>query len=80
VILASIAHGDGSPSRPRSHIPRPLEALRSGRNRGLRQRFILLRATAALRVAHGKTVTVTRDAKGRLLVRPDPDKDIGLWR
>jgi type IV secretory pathway VirD2 relaxase len=41
------------------------------------QRFILLRATAALRAAHGKTVTVTRDAKGRLLVRSDPDKDIG---
>jgi YD repeat-containing protein len=41
------------------------------------QRFILLRATPALRAAHGKTVTVTRDAKGRLLVRPDPDKDIG---
>jgi hypothetical protein len=42
------------------------------------QRFILLRATAALRASHGKTVTVTRDAKGRPLVRPDPDKDIGL--
>src|SRR5580658_423810 len=42
------------------------------------QRFILLRATAALRVSHGKIVTVTRDAKGRSLVRPDRDKDIGL--
>jgi Protein of unknown function (DUF3363) len=41
------------------------------------QRFILLRATRALQAAHGKTVTVARDAKGRLLVRPDPDKDIG---
>jgi len=41
------------------------------------QRFVVLRATAALRAAHGKTVTVTRDAKDRLLVRPDPDKDIG---
>jgi hypothetical protein len=41
------------------------------------QRFILLRATAALGAAHGKTVTVTRDAQGRLLVRPDPGKDIG---
>ena len=41
------------------------------------QRFVVLRATAALRAAHGKTVTITRDAKGRLLVRPDPDKDIG---
>ena len=41
------------------------------------QRFVVLRATAALRAAHGKTVTVARDAKGRLLVRPDPGKDIG---
>ena len=41
------------------------------------QRFILLRATPALQAAHGKTVTVTRDAQGRLLVRPEPDKDIG---
>jgi type IV secretory pathway VirD2 relaxase len=41
------------------------------------QRFVVLRATPALRAAHGKTVMVMRDAKGRLLVRPDPDKDIG---
>jgi hypothetical protein len=41
------------------------------------QRFIVLRATPALQAAYGKTVTVTRDAKGRLLVRPDPGKDIG---
>jgi len=41
------------------------------------QRFVVLRATPALRAAHGKTVTVARDAKGRLLVRPDPGKDIG---
>jgi len=41
------------------------------------QRFIVLRTTPALQAAHGKTVTVTRDAKGRLLVRPDPDRDIG---
>ena len=41
------------------------------------QQFILLRATPALRASHGKAVTVTRDAKGRLLVRPAPDKDIG---
>jgi len=41
------------------------------------QRFILLRATAALRAADGTTVTVTRDGKGRLLVRPASDKDIG---
>jgi type IV secretory pathway VirD2 relaxase len=42
------------------------------------RRFVVLRATAALRASHGKTVTVTRDAKGRLLVLPAPDKDIGL--
>jgi hypothetical protein len=41
------------------------------------QRFVVLRTTPALQAAHGKTVTVTRDAKGRLLVRPDPDRDIG---
>jgi type IV secretory pathway VirD2 relaxase len=41
------------------------------------QRFIVLRATAALRAAHGTTVTVERDTKGRLLVRPAPDRDIG---
>jgi type IV secretory pathway VirD2 relaxase len=41
------------------------------------QRFVVLRATVALRALHGKTVTVTRDAKGRLLVRPEPGKDIG---
>jgi len=41
------------------------------------QRFVLLRATPALRAADGKTVTVTRDAKGRMLVRREPDKDIG---
>jgi YD repeat-containing protein len=40
-------------------------------------RFVVLRATTALRAAHGKTVTVTRDAQGRLLVRPAPDLDIG---
>jgi hypothetical protein len=41
------------------------------------QRFILLRATAALRAAQGTTVAIARDAKGRLLVRTAPDKDIG---
>jgi type IV secretory pathway VirD2 relaxase len=44
------------------------------------QRFIILRATAALRASHGKAVTVTRDAKGRLFVRPAPNKDIGFER
>jgi hypothetical protein len=40
------------------------------------QSFVLLRATPALRAAHGTTVTVTRDAKGRPLVRPAPERDI----
>ncbi|MGH7438309.1 MAG: DUF3363 domain-containing protein [Polyangiaceae bacterium] len=41
------------------------------------QSFVLLRATAALRAAQGTTVTVTRDANGRVLVRPAPERDIG---
>jgi hypothetical protein len=41
------------------------------------QRFILLHATVALRASLGKFVTVTRDDKGRLVVRSAPDKDIG---
>jgi type IV secretory pathway VirD2 relaxase len=41
------------------------------------QRFILLRATTALRAAHGKAVTVSRDGQGRLLVRPALDQDLG---
>ncbi len=41
------------------------------------ERFIVLRATVAVRAAQGKTVTVTRDAKGRLLVRPALDQDLG---
>jgi type IV secretory pathway VirD2 relaxase len=41
------------------------------------QRFVLLRATGALRAAEGKAVTVTRDAADRLLVRPAPDKGLG---
>jgi hypothetical protein len=44
------------------------------------QRFILLRATAALQASHGKAVSVTRDAKGRLVVRAAPDKDVGSER
>jgi type IV secretory pathway VirD2 relaxase len=44
------------------------------------QRFVVLRATVALRASHGKAVTFTRDAKGRLLVRPAPDKGIGFER
>ena len=41
------------------------------------ERFVVLRATPALRALQGQSVAVTRDAKGRLVVRPGPDKDIG---
>ncbi len=41
------------------------------------ERFVVLRATPALRALQGKSVAVARDAKGRLVVRPDPDQDIG---
>jgi len=38
------------------------------------QRFIMLRATADLQASYGRAVTVTRDPKGRLLVRPLPTR------
>jgi hypothetical protein len=41
------------------------------------QRFVVLRATPALRALHGQSVAVTRDAKGRLLVRLALDRDLG---
>ncbi len=41
------------------------------------QRFVVLRMTPALRALQGQSVAVTRDAKGRLVVRPGPDHDIG---
>jgi hypothetical protein len=41
------------------------------------ERFVVLRATAALRAEQNKTVTLTRDAKGRLIVRPSPEHDLG---
>jgi hypothetical protein len=41
------------------------------------ERFVVLRATPALRALQGQSVAVARDAKGRLVVRPDPDKDLG---
>ncbi len=41
------------------------------------QRFVVLRATPALRALQGQSVAVARDAKGRLVVRPGPDHDIG---
>jgi type IV secretory pathway VirD2 relaxase len=41
-------------------------------------RFIVLRATPSLRAAQGKQVTVGRDAKGRLLLRPTSDRDMSI--
>jgi type IV secretory pathway VirD2 relaxase len=41
------------------------------------QRFVVLRMTPALRALQGQSVAVTRDAKGRLVVGPAPDRDIG---
>ncbi len=41
------------------------------------QRFVVLRTTPALRALQGQSVVVRRDAKGRLVVRPGPDRDIG---
>ncbi len=41
------------------------------------ERFVVLRATAALRALQGQSVAVARDAKGRLVVRSAPDRDIG---
>ncbi|MGA7120102.1 MAG: DUF3363 domain-containing protein [Polyangiaceae bacterium] len=41
------------------------------------ERFVVLRSTPALRDLQGQSVAVARDAKGRLVFRPAPDKDIG---
>ena len=41
------------------------------------ERFVVLRATPALRALQGQSVAVARDAKGRLVVGPAPDKDMG---
>jgi type IV secretory pathway VirD2 relaxase len=41
-------------------------------------RFVLLRETASLRAAQGKTVALSCDAKGRLLVRGTADRDLGI--
>jgi type IV secretory pathway VirD2 relaxase len=41
------------------------------------QRFIVLRATPALRALHGQSVNVTRDRGGRLLVAPAIERDLG---
>jgi hypothetical protein len=41
------------------------------------ERFVVLRSTPALRALQGQFVAVARDAKGRLVVGPAPQKDIG---
>jgi type IV secretory pathway VirD2 relaxase len=41
------------------------------------ERFVVLRTTSALRASNGKEVTVRRDGKGRLVVQPTVDMDIG---
>ena len=41
------------------------------------ERFVVLRARPLLRALQGQSVEVTRDAKGRLVVRPALDKDLG---
>ena len=41
------------------------------------QRFVVLRMTPALRALQGQSVAVVRDGKGRLVVGPAPDRDIG---
>jgi hypothetical protein len=40
-------------------------------------RFGVFETTATLRAMQGKSVVVSRDAKGRLVVRPDLDRGIG---
>ena len=39
--------------------------------------FVVLRSTPALRALEGQSVAVARDTKGRVIVRPDPDRDMG---
>jgi len=41
------------------------------------ERFVVLRSTPALRALQGQSVVVARDSKGRLVVGPAPDKDMG---
>ena len=40
-------------------------------------RFAVIESTATLRAMQGKSVVVSRHAKGRLVVRPDLDRGIG---
>jgi hypothetical protein len=41
------------------------------------QRFVVLRSTPALRALQGQSVVIVRDGKGRLVVGPAPDRDVG---
>jgi hypothetical protein len=40
-------------------------------------RFVVLRTSPELRAAQWKKVSLTRDAQGRVLVRPEMDRDLG---
>ncbi len=51
--------------------PDPYTVVSDGRG------FVVLRTTPALRALQGQSVAVARDAKGRLVVRPGPDHDLG---
>ena len=62
----------GASSRPKGAGPAGAYAVVSDG-----ERFVVLRSTPALRALQGQSVAVARDAKGRLVVRPGPDKDIG---
>ena len=43
-------------------------------------RFGVLETTTTLRAMQGKSVVISRDPKGRLVVRPDLDRGIGSGR
>ena len=53
------------------HVPDGYAVVSDGR------RFVVLTATSTLRALRGKEVTVTRDDRGRVLVGPALDRDIG---
>jgi uncharacterized protein DUF3363 len=53
------------------HVPEGYAVVSDGR------RFVVLQATSALGALRGNEVTVTRDDKGRVLVGPAIDRDIG---
>jgi hypothetical protein len=38
---------------------------------------VVVESTATLRALEGKSVVISRDAKGRLVVRPDLDRGLG---